>query len=487
MSTAIWWIRRDLRLTDNQALQAAMSNAEQVIPAFVLDQQLLDSRYVGEKRLAFLFAGLRALDARLRQLGSYLVLRKGEPRQELRKLLEESGASGIYAEPDYSPFARTRDERLSVSLPLNWAGSPAVLPPGFVVKPDGQPYTVFTPFRRAWEAALDLKTGRKFFTPTSISTPIGLRSLTVPDEPRLSEKIPFMPGEEEAQKRLERFTGSNGLRGSPIGLASPGDFDAEATVFSYETGRNRLDLEGTSQLSPYLRFGMVSARQAIVAALTAIKAAESDSARKSADIWLSELIWREFYIHILHFFPLVRRRNFRLGDIRWENDRQKFLAWKEGRTGYPVVDAAMRQLVESGWMHNRARMITASFLTKDLLIDWRWGEQWFMQHLIDGDPAANNGGWQWTAGTGTDAAPYFRVFNPVSQSLKHDPEGKYIRRWLPELRNVPNEYIHQPWLAPVELQNALSTKIGVDYPKPIVDHAIARERALKAYKQNGSE
>jgi deoxyribodipyrimidine photo-lyase len=191
-------------------------------------------------------------------------------------------------------------------------------------------------------------------------------------------------------------------------------------------------------------------------------------------------------MHILYFFPHVRHRNFRLGDIQWENDRRKFLAWKEGRTGYPVVDAAMRQLVESGWMHNRARMITASFLTKDLLIDWRWGEQWFMQHLIDGDPAANNGGWQWTAGTGTDAAPYFRIFNPISQSQKFDPEGKYIRRWLPELRNVPDEYIHQPWLMPAELQKSVNTALGVDYPAPIVDHAIARERALKAYKQNGT-
>jgi deoxyribodipyrimidine photo-lyase len=228
---------------------------------------------------------------------------------------------------------------------------------------------------------------------------------------------------------------------------------------------------------------MISPAQVVSAAIHAIQAAQDDQSQKGAETWLNELIWREFYIHILFHYPHVRDENFRLQHVRWENNRENYAAWCEGLTGYPVVDAAMRQLVETGWMHNRSRMIVASFLTKDLLIDWRWGERFFMQHLIDGDPAANNGGWQWTAGTGTDAAPYFRIFNPVSQSQKHDPNGLHIRRWLPELEAVPNEYIHEPWKMPEEVQLASGCIIGVDYPPPIVDHAVAKERTLRAYRQ----
>jgi deoxyribodipyrimidine photo-lyase len=230
---------------------------------------------------------------------------------------------------------------------------------------------------------------------------------------------------------------------------------------------------------------MVSARQAVVAALEAIEAAPNDQARKGAETWLNELIWREFYIAVLYHFPRVRRNSFRpeYDQIHWENDEDAFTAWCEGRTGYPVVDAAMRQLVQTGWMHNRARMIVASFLVKDLLIDWRWGERWFMQHLVDGDPAANNGGWQWTAGTGTDAAPYFRIFNPVSQGRKYDPRGAYVRRWLPEMVRVPDQFIHQPWTMPLEEQQSAECYIGQDYPAPIVDHAWARQRTLAAFTQ----
>ena len=205
--------------------------------------------------------------------------------------------------------------------------------------------------------------------------------------------------------------------------------------------------------------------------------------QKSAETWLNELIWREFYVQILYHFPYARKQSFKeqFRHIQWVNNPQEFEAWQSGQTGVPVVDAAMRQLLETGWMHNRARMIAASFLTKDLLIDWRWGEQWFMQHLVDGDPAANNGGWQWTAGTGTDAAPYFRIFNPVTQSLKFDPQGSYIRRWVPELANLPEEFIHQPWTLPVSLQRTYGCVLGQDYPYPLIDHAWARERVLQVY------
>jgi deoxyribodipyrimidine photo-lyase len=331
-----------------------------------------------------------------------------------------------------------------------------------VLKNDGTPYTVFTPFSRAWRAR-PLPTAADLLpAPEHISTPNHLHTDLIPVAPDLT--VPFPPGEAEAQRRLAAFTAS--------------------AIEEYADGRNRLDHDGTSQLSPYLRFGMLSARQAVVAALEARDAATTAEAKKGAETWLNELIWREFYMAILYHFPHVRRRSFRpqYDDIPWRNDVEEFDAWCTGETGYPVVDAAMRQLLTTGWMHNRARMITASFLVKDLLIDWRWGEKWFMQNLVDGDPAANNGGWQWTAGTGTDAAPYFRIFNPTLQGQKFDPDGRYIRRWLPELAHVPDKFIHEPHKMTTAVQQQANCHIGRDYPAPIVDHRAARERALAAYK-----
>ncbi len=245
-----------------------------------------------------------------------------------------------------------------------------------------------------------------------------------------------------------------------------------------------MDLEGTSQLSPYLRLGMLSARQAAWAARQVSDFAETMTDREGVETWLNELIWREFYVSILFHFPFVRSKAFKAGfrQIHWRVDQAGLAAWKSGLTGYPVVDAAMRQLKATGWMHNRARMITASFLTKDLLIDWREGERFFMQQLLDGDPASNNGGWQWTAGTGTDAAPYFRVFNPVLQGQKFDPQGNYVRQWVPELAKVPTKILHTPWEMPLEIQKQVDCLIGRDYPAPIVDHAMARKRVLQAYK-----
>jgi deoxyribodipyrimidine photo-lyase len=472
---SIWWVRRDLRLGDNPALAAALEFAGarggRVIPLFVLDPKLCASPYVGEKRLAFLFAGLHVLDASLRARGSYLVVRQGDPQEVLAGLIQASGAEMIFAEPDYSPYACQRDERVSRSLPVSWIGGPALRPAGSLLKADGRPYTVFTPFSKAWKALPGLPPALPLPAPERIPTPPGLETMPLPGGSILPQSLPFLAGEDEAMRRLERFAGkwTGPLEGVPI--------------HDYALGRNALAQDGTAQLSPYLRFGMLSARQAVVAALEAIRLAADAQARQGAETWLNELIWREFYLHILYHFPQVRRENFRLPGVRWQNAPAQFAAWREGRTGYPVVDAAMRQLLQTGWMHNRARMIVASFLTKDLLIDWRWGERWFMQHLVDGDPAANNGGWQWTAGTGTDAAPYFRIFNPVSQGVRHDPQGAYIRRWVPELQNVPGEYIHQPWTMPAEVQRAAGCRIGQDYPAPVVDHGAAREKALEAYGQ----
>jgi deoxyribodipyrimidine photo-lyase len=468
VTTTLWWIRRDLRLADNQALAAALSHGPRVIPVFVLDPTLLDSAYMGEKRLAFLFGGLRTLDEDLRQRGGQLILRRGDPSEELASLVEGTGAEAIYAEEDHSPYARQRDQRVAERLPLTLTPGLTVQPADAVRKADGDPYVVYTPYRRSWKALPMPRPRDVLPAPASIQVPSELGSLKIPAEPALPAGVPFPWGEAEAHRRLERF-----LEGG------------DPPVYRYASGRDRLDLDGTSRLSPYLRFGMISARQAVVSALHAIEAAPDSDAEEGAQTWLDELIWREFYISILHHFPEVRQGSFRpeYRDLAWENDEDAFQAWCQGRTGYPVVDAAMRQLVETGWMHNRARMIVASFLVKDLLIDWRWGERFFMQHLVDGDPAANNGGWQWSAGTGTDAAPYFRIFNPVLQGQKHDPEGVYIRRWVPELADVPDKYLHAPWEMPEHLQEDVGCVIGQDYPAPIIDHSWARTRTLEAFRQ----
>jgi deoxyribodipyrimidine photo-lyase len=468
MTTALWWLRRDLRLTDNQALAAALAHADRVIPVFVLDPTLLDSPYVGPKRVAFLLGGLRRLDEDLRARGSHLIVRRGHPREELSALLSECDAAAIFTEEDFTPYSRQRDDGVAEHLPLHRISGRIAHLPGTVLKADGTPYTVFTPFSRRWKTLPLPQASAILPAPDRLPTPPEVRSLPIPEEPALPPTVPFQPGEGEAQRRLRAFVDED-----------------DPPIYKYAEARDRLDMDGTSRLSPYLHLGMVSARQAVVNALEAIVAAPDAKARQGAETWLNELIWREFYVHILYHFPHVLQQSFRanLQAIPWGNDDEAFAAWCEGQTGYPVVDAAIRQLAETGWMHNRARMIVASFLVKDLLIDWRWGERYFMQQLVDGDSASNNGGWQWTGGTGTDAAPYFRIFNPVLQGKKHDPQGAYVRHWVTELAHVPNRFIHQPWKMPLEMQQKAGCIIGQDYPVPIVDHAWARERTLAAYAQ----
>lgn len=443
---AVWWIRRDLRLTDNPALHAALEVGS-VIPVFLIDPAFSRS---SPRRKDFLYEGLHALDKDLRARGSYLVIRTGKPAETLQNLVRETRAQIIFAEEDFTPYARRRDQEVARHLPLQLMQGQTAHHPTAVLKADGKPYTVFTPYSKAWKAKLPPAL-KLYPAPEKINTPSGIAS-----EPLPGFKVsPMFPsGEQEALVRLEEFL--------------------HQRVYAYGEDRNRMDLEGTSSLSPYLHLGMLGLRQSVHGVRQAMATARNEAAQHSAETWLNELIWREFYIQILFHFPHVSRGAFNpsLVNIAWDNNESKFEAWKHGRTGVPIVDAGMRQLKEIGWMHNRARMIVASFLVKDLLIDWRWGERYFMEQLLDGDQAANNGGWQWTAGTGTDAAPYFRIFNPVLQSAKFDPNGEYIRRWVPELRDLDSKDIHAPWEKGIKIKG---------YPeRPIVERS--KEKTLQAYK-----
>ena len=464
------WFRRDLRLSDHTALNAALDRGAQVLPVFVFDPALNRGPNTSANRLAFLLAGLESLDKRLREYGSRLIVRRGEPASVLRGLVAETGAIAVYANRDYTLFSVGRDERVRVALsvPFRLFEDGLVHPPEAVTKADGSPYTVFTPFFRAWSVLPVPEPDRRRLRHENFALVGAIASDPIPSLVEFGFASPVtLPkaGEAAARRLLTDFT--------------------TARIAGYSAGRN--DLSGpawldegatTSALSPYLRFGMLSPRQALADARDALSHAETSEAQKGAQSWISELGWREFYAYILVHFPHVLKRNFKpqFDRFEWRASADELERWKAGMTGYPVVDAAMRQLAETGWMHNRARMIVASFLCKDLLHHWSEGESHFMQYLLDGDPASNNGGWQWTAGTGTDAQPFFRVFNPVLQSQRFDSDGAFIRRWVPELRNVSAEAIHAPWE---------SAAPPPSYPSPMIDHYAARDRALVALKSVG--
>jgi len=459
MPVSIWWIRRDLRLEDNFALEQA-SLAGAVIPVFILDDHLLGRN--APRRQNFLFQGLSVLDQELKKIGAGLVLRRGNPLEELARLISETGAEIICAEEDYSPYARRRDFQIGRFLPLRLTPGMTLHHPKIVTKMDGSPYSIFTPYKNKW---MSLPISYKFIPVRGIHWYSAASLLSVPLPPSSSDAL-FPAGEVEAKMRLNTFF--------------------REKLNGYEINRDRMGLDATSMLSPYLRFGMIAPSTVSSRAFEAVHRACNPVETASARSWLNELTWREFYNSIFYHFPYVIKEAFRPGmrDIAWNRPGLELKAWQNGTTGYPIVDAGMRQLKSTGWMHNRARMVTASFLVKDLLINWQLGEKWFMENLIDGDPAANNGGWQWVAGTGTDAAPYFRIFNPVTQSKRFDPSGEYIRRWVPELAEVPNEFIHSPRSMPHDIQLSTGCLIGKHYPLPIVNHEQARISALERYRKS---
>jgi len=473
----LWWIRRDLRLTDNTALSAALMDAEQVIPVFVLDVTLLRSPRVRGPRIAWMLDGLRQLDSDLRKHGVSLVIRRGDPARELVTLCREAQADGVYFNRDYSPYAVRRDAQIVDAL--NSAGYVArsfkdlvIHESSEVVSKQGKPYGVYTPFRKAW-SILPKPAPINSSPLDRLGVPGGLASLPIPTAQESgSAPAPHPiaePGEQAAIRQLESFM--------------------DEAIYHYDDQRNTPGIDGSAIISPYLRWGMISPRACYTAAQHALQQANHESARRSVGSWIGELIWREFFYQVLAANPHSVRQNFKAqyDRLAWDNNPDHLQAWAGGRTGYPIVDAAMRQMIQTGWMHNRARLIVASFLCKDLLIDWRQGEAVFMRSLLDGDVANNVGNWQWSAGTGTDAAPFFRVFNPTTQGQKFDPDGVYIRHYVPELANVPNEMIHEPAQMTRAQQDRYGCVIGRDYPAPIVNHEEQRDRALAMYRAARSE
>jgi deoxyribodipyrimidine photo-lyase len=440
VSTAILWLRRDLRLADHPALLAAADEADEVLPLFVLDDVL--RRLAGAPRLAFLYRCLRDLSGRT---GGALRIIAGRPEQVLPELVRATGAGSVHISADAGPYGRERDTRVSAALevPLVATGSPYAVTPGTLRKTDGTPYRVYTPFAKAWWAR-----GVRGPAPRPEGarwTDGGQPTEAVPDDPDLGSVVLPPAGEAAALAQWRRFT--------------------EAALSSYDRDRNAPAVDGTSGMSVHLKYGCIHPRT-MLADLGA-----SDADRKLA----GELIWRDFYADVLWHRPDAARTalNPAMAGMAYDADEERFRAWAAGRTGYPFVDAGMRQLLGEAWVHNRVRMVVASFLVKDLHLDWRRGARHFMAHLRDGDLASNSQGWQWVAGTGTDAAPYFRVFNPVKQGLEHDPHGDYVRRWVPELRDVPGPAVHEPW--------RLAGGAPGGYPEPIVDHAVERAEALRRY------
>jgi deoxyribodipyrimidine photo-lyase len=463
------WFRLDLRLTDNPALQAAVSQGRPVIPVFVWSPEEEGRWGPGAASRWWLHTSLRRLDASLRARGSRLIIRRGQTSQTIRTLLEESGASAVYWNRRYEPAVAERDRHLETMLRAegrivrNFNGA-LLYEPWNVGSRSGRPFRVFSAFWRACQAQADPEAPQA--APETIEGPRRWPAAIPLKELRLSPAVDWAvglraqwrPGEAGALQSLDRFR-DEGISG-------------------YATRRDHPDRLGTSRLSPHLHFGEISPRQ-VWSAVRGWPHRSSDA----QTCFLRELGWREFAYHLLFHFRQTPERPLRteFEAFPWEADAEDLRAWQRGQTGYPIVDAGMRELWRTGWMHNRVRMIAASFLVKDLLIPWQEGAAWFWDTLVDADLANNTAGWQWVVGCGADAAPYFRIYNPVTQGETFDPSGDYVRRWVPELRRLPNEWLHRPWEAPAGVLSEAGVELGIHYPRPIVDHREARARALAAF------
>ncbi|HJV88126.1 MAG TPA: deoxyribodipyrimidine photo-lyase [Noviherbaspirillum sp.] len=471
------WFRRDLRNFDHAALHHALKQSRSVHCAFIFDKEILDALPRKDRRVEFIHASVVELDAALRRLGGGLIVRHGFAAEEIPRLAAQLEVDAVFGNHDYEPLAIARDAAVARALHADgsaWSShkDQVVLEKNEVLSQAGKPFSVFTPYKNAW--LKELQADEVHYLNAFPVEPYATNLAAID----AAERIPSL-----AQLGFEKTNLSElGIAGGMSGAQAFLD-DFRGRIGAYARMRDFPAIRGTSCLSVHLRFGTTSIRGLVREALNAMRSLEDGNGAAS---WLSELVWREFYFMILHHHPHVAERAFKpeFDLIRWESGEHAqslFCAWCEGRTGYPLVDAAMQQLNQTGYMHNRLRMVTASFLVKDLGVDWRWGERYFAQQLNDYDLAANNGGWQWAASTGCDAQPYFRIFNPVTQSEKFDPEGRFIRRYLPQLAKMPAKFIHAPWLAPsMEAQQA-GLRHGADYPFPIVQHDEARKRTLARY------
>lgn len=465
MSSALVWFRRDLRNFDHAALYHALKAFPQVYCAFVFDTDILDAlKDKNDRRISFIWQAIRELDEALQQSGSTLITLHGRAELEIPKLAQQLGVNAVYANHDYEPSAKRRDTAVAAALQqvgINFSSfkDQVIFEEDEVLTQEHRPYSVFTPYKNAWLKQL---------------TPFHLKPYPVGQYQHHLAKLPPHP-----IPALETMGFNQVNQQIPCGMSGGQTLfdDFKERMAHYREARDFPAIKGPSYLSAHLRFGTISIRSLAGHAWAYHNA--------GAATWLSELIWRDFYFMILHHHPRVaegQAYKVEFNALPFPNNPTLFQTWCEGRTGYPLVDAALRQLNSTGYMHNRLRMVAASFLVKDLLVDWRWGERYFAQKLLDFDLAANNGGWQWAASTGCDAQPWFRIFNPVTQSEKFDPQGKFIRKYVPELANCSDKRIHAPWLMSFEEQSKSDIRMGQDYPFPVVDHAETRKQALELYK-----
>ncbi len=468
------WFRRDLRDFDHAALYHALRDGTAVQCAFVFDREILDALpSPADRRVEFIWHAVAELAAALGARGGGLIVRHARARDEIPRLAAALRVDAVYTNHDYEPAARDRDAAVAQALAdrgiaLASFKDQVIFDRGEVLSQAGKPFSVFTPYRNAWLNAL---------TPFHLTShPVDRYADALARPPAAADAgVPTLESMGFRRTDLATIGVRTGMQGGATLFA-----DFRKRIDRYRDTRDFPAVKGPSYLSVHLRFGTVSIRE--LAAYAHARSLEKEG--DGAAAWLSELIWRDFYAQILWHHPHVVAKPFRseYDALAFPNDPALFAAWREGRTGYPLVDAAMRQLATTGYMHNRLRMVTASFLVKDLLVDWRRGEKHFADTLLDFDLASNNGGWQWAASTGCDAQPYFRIFNPVTQSERFDPDGRFIRRHVPELKALSGKEIHAPWLVPAAVQKAKGIVVGRDYPAPVVDHALARDRVLAMYK-----